>query len=543
MNDLNPGFRGHVSVFDPTQLSESNLRALLVEDSPSDALIISRLLRLSSEERFEVEHVTSLSEAMAAIARTSFDVVLLDLGLPDARGLDAFSMLGDKLSFPVIVTSGMSDEKLAARAVKLGAQDYLTKDDLSGPQLERSIRYARERHRLLVELERARVDAEAASVAKSAFLAVMSHEFRTPMNGIIGALSLIDESELSSENRQLLGIMRSCAAGQLELINDVLDISRIESGALDLDLDWFSIRELVNDVCRSYSVFAAEKSLKLSWAVSDEGDLGLRSDRALLKQVLMKLVGNAIKFTEEGEVQVTVEREASAWLRFTVSDTGIGIEPSKLEAVFDVFVQADSSKSRRFQGVGLGLAISKRIVALLGGNIAVESLLGVGSEFIFRLPLEKDRSTADWDAEGLSGSRSKLFASLGRRFPLSVLIVDDNELSRALGDGVFRRLGYLPVLARSGEEAVELASKQPIDLILMDLQMPGADGLEASSRIRSQGEGGARRPYIVALTARTESYGREECLARGMDAFLPKPVNPTLAAALAVKVFRERESK
>ena len=369
-------------------------------------------------------------------------------------------------------------------------------------------------------LHRAKEAAEAASVAKSQFLANMSHELRTPMNAILGMIDVALPKATDAIVQDCLQTAKGSADLLLMLLNDLLDSAKIESGKLELESAPFSLRRMLDQITRVLAVRASEKGLCFYCRLPEDTPDAVVGDRMRLQQVLLNLASNAIKFTERGDVEISLRAlsdNGDACLEFAVRDTGIGIPPSGIERLFQPFGQADASMSRRFGGTGLGLSISKSLVEIMGGRIWVESELGTGSTFYFtvRLPLTKELP-AHFEAPLPLPT-----AVCGK---LRVLLVEDNPANQKLATYILRHRGHVVEVATDGQEALCLTEQNRYDVILMDVQMPGMNGLEATAAFRKREKGGSRVP-IIAMTAHAMKGDRERCLAAGMDGYLSKPVN------------------
>jgi signal transduction histidine kinase/CheY-like chemotaxis protein len=380
-----------------------------------------------------------------------------------------------------------------------------------------------ERSRVNSELLLAKEKAEDATRLKSEFLANMSHEIRTPLNGVIGMISLVLDRCTDAEEREQLLVAESAARSLITILNDILDLSKVEAGKMTLETIDFELAGAVAESTRIFNTTLRQKGLDLQVSIDPQLPGWVRGDPARLRQVLVNLTGNAVKFTIAGSVRISVE-SARGGARFSVADTGIGIPPEKLGSIFDAFTQADGSHTRRFGGTGLGLTITRRLVDLMGGHLWAESASGKGSRFCFELPLEPACPPTHEAVSGCAATPTALPE-------LQVLVAEDNPINQKVICAMLRRQQWSVTVASNGADAWNLFRDRRFDLILMDVQMPEMDGLEATRLIRreEQRRATSQRIPIMALTAHASPQQHEEYLAEGMDGVLTKPINlPTL---------------
>ena len=509
-------------------------RIAVVDDDPADSMLISRLLEISGRGSFQVIPIEDFDEASRRLRSEKFDVALIDNFLGVKLGVDLIRELGGHSApCPLIMLTGGGLPELDLAALDAGVEDFIDKNDLSAQLLARVVIHAHARFEIERELRQSQADltlardaAETASIAKSEFLAQMSHEIRTPMNGVLGMAAFLARTELTAEQRESVNSINDSGTSLLDILNDILDLSKIEAGRIEVDEAEFFVADVLKSANMLWARPAQDKGLAFSVQNKLADSSLIRSDRGRLRQIINNLVSNAIKFTSEGNITLLVEEvqreDEKIELRFETSDTGIGLTPEQIEILFQPFTQADASTTRKYGGTGLGLSICKKLVELLGGEIGVESTIDEGSKFWFTVVAGR----AEPGKADLSNTENLVSPSIDKdpERTLHVLIAEDNYVNQKITSWLLAPLDCQIDIVENGLEAVAAVTRSTYDLVLMDIHMPEMDGIIATQKIRSLTSAAADIP-IIAMTADTLEGDREAYLAAGMNDLVVKPID------------------
>ena len=522
--------------------NEQSSKVLIVDDVQLNLDLMKEIL---SEQGYMIATAKNGKSAIAKAKAHKFDLILLDIILPDIDGFEVCAHLKSipqTRDTPIIFLTAKKEKESIIKGFQLGAVDYIPKP-FSKEELLARVNFHLTLRKTQDELIRSKEMAEAAVKAKSTFLANMSHEIRTPMNGIVGMVDILKRTPLTTEQLEFLDIIEISAENLLLILNDILDFTKIEAGQINIESIRFYLGYEVGEVIKLLKDKVEQKNLKLSYHIDPNVPEMLIGDPLRLKQVLINLCNNSIKFTNDGFVKIRIEAISSSdnkiRLKFEVEDSGIGISPENQLKLFKSFTQADASTTRKFSGTGLGLAISKNLVQLMNGDIGIISEEGKGSIFYFD-------SEFGIIPQNLSVSEVNEISPLDLSVTkLKILIVEDNIIIQKVATLNLNKMGHKVRVASNGIEAVDMFKNEAFDMILMDIQMPEMDGVEATTIIRQwERNNNTKNPIpIVAMTANSLQSDKEHFKSVGMNDYLGKPFNNAELAHVVERISRKLKRK
>lgn len=495
-------------------------KILIVDDSEISRLLMCTVL---SDAGYDVIPVGNGEDALAELENNNADLILLDINMPGMNGFTLCNIIKSTQKFsgiPVIFITGTKEKDLTLKGFQCGAVDFLTKPFEPEELLARvtvHIELIKSKNELLYLSKKA----EESNRIKGEFLANMSHEIRTPMSAIIGFTELLLSTSITPIQRDYLEMIDISANSLLDIINDILDISKLQSGKFTITKSSCCLKTLIQSIIHTYIIQSMKKGVNLTSEIDEDIDENILTDPTRLRQILINLVGNSVKFTDDGEIKVKIQKRmenSTEKIIFSVTDTGIGIPSDKLNMLFDPFSQLEHSAHKKVKGSGLGLSICKSLTELLGGSITVESREGKGSTFSFDIPFEKAP-----DSDNLPIEETESLESYSTN--INILVADDYFVNQKMITALLEKKGWNVSIASNGLEVLEKIENNNYDLILMDMHMPEMDGLTASQIIREREKNSNMHIPIIALTANAFPQDREKCFTAGMDSFLSKPVN------------------
>lgn len=499
---------------------KGKISLICFEDNPGDFLLFKEKLSEADIIDFDLAHVSRLQDGIKLLETKTVDLAILDLGLPDSSGINTFYKLQSKFpDLAIIVLTGNADVNVGIEAVQKGAQDYLIKGDLTTSLLVRSIMYAIKRKEANLELRQARDKAKEADKLKSAFLANMSHDLRTPMNSIIGFSELLKECKNDKERSEYIKIIVKNGEVLLNLLNDIIDLSKIESGQLPVHLKPVDVRKMLKVLEKIYLEKKKEMNkdhLMLMFSSPENKHCeNIITDDNRLQQIFINLLDNALKFTSEGSIIFGCELD-DEMIEFYVKDTGIGISKEKQEMIFERFGKVSETEYMNLSGTGLGLAISKNLANILGGNMWVESEEGKGSKFIFTIPYRTEKGSEPVSKDNKNAGNKNVYDWSEK----TILLVEDIESNQKLIQYSLQKTKVNLITVHSAEKAIDICNSiKDIDLILMDIRLPGMNGFDASKEILK-----IRQIPIIAQTALIHSNEKEMCFKSGCVDYIAKPI-------------------
>ncbi len=510
-------------------MNNTSASIFIVDDEASNFDSIQSLLK---NENYSFHYASSGRRAIERLNRFKPDIILLDVMMPDMSGIEVCKLIKaspEWESIPIIMVTALAEKTDLARCLAAGADDFISKPVDSIELTARIASLLRIKYQY-DKLQLAKEAAELATKAKADFLAVMSHEIRTPINGILGSAQLLTTTNLTLEQQKYIRTAEVSSEILLTVVNDILDFSKIDAGKLILEQNSIDLHVVIQDVCESIAIKAQNKNLQINQNIAADLPRYILGDIIRLRQILLNLLNNAIKFTEKGTITISIAVapqqsivSGEVQILFTVRDTGIGIEADEIENIFQVFTQANTSTTRKYGGTGLGLAICSRLVELMQGKIWAESQVGIGTAIHFTIgakitDIAPDQSTL---------LNCQIKVNTEQNLSLKILLAEDNLINQELAVAMFAKIGYQVTVVNNGIEALEALQREPYDLLFADLNMPKMDGLKLAKFLTEKWVDfgvSYHCPKIIAMTASVLDGDRELCLEAGMDDYIKKPI-------------------
>lgn len=532
-----------------------NINLLILDDRIENVISLEALLKDIPD--INIISTTDPNEALKLCWKNDISIALVDVQMPEINGFEFVSLLksNPKTSHiaAIMVTAISKEDKYLIKGLESGAIDYLYKPlnpAITIAKVTTFVKHVRIQEEIIqknAELEQSRIaliqankEAEHARKSKEIFLANMSHEIRTPLNGILGIVHMLNSSNLSEEQRDWVNRLSSASNSLLMIINDILDISKIDSGMMKIEFEDFNLRDLIHETINIFNIKAQNKNINLQIDVDNRISALMYFDPLRLKQIISNFISNSLKFTEEGSIVLSVdllEKKGDNYtIRFAVKDTGIGIKPEVVDKIFDAFEQGDDKITKKFGGTGLGLTIVKKLAELLNGSVTVDSVYGEGSTFSFIADIKEAKNQSIKQKEKIES-----YANFEKLSDFKVLVAEDNDLNSFMLSHMLKTWNCEVTIVKNGRQALNALECQDFDLILMDTHMPVMSGFEAIMKIRNHPDSQKRRISIFTVSASVMEHEQKAAIDVGADEVIAKPFDPADLYNKIVNIYKKRQ--